>query len=247
MRQEIKGAARRVKEPLSSVWWRYVGRRAPNIFCISMQKTGTTSVGKFLHDVGFRTAGWDVCERNEWGEDWYEGDYESIFSSVDFRRANAFEDAPWWYPGFYKVLYHRFPGSKFILFERDPDTWFESMLRHSGGDVLGRSRIHCKIYRREPEYFRLIEREDVDAAREDERYSDKTMKIYDHDDHYKKIYRTHNTEVKDFFERHDRSALHVGRLEDPGKWQKLGSFLGVSVPDNYSAHLNRSDTENINV
>lgn len=241
MNEEIKVLARDVKRTLSSAWWRYVGSREPNVFCISIQKTGTTSVGKFLRDVGYRTAGWDVCERNEWGEAWYEGDYDSIFSSVDFRRANAFEDAPWWYPDFYKVLYHRFPDSKFILFERDPDSWFESMLRHSGGNVTGRTNIHCKIYRRELEYLRLIEREDIDREREDRRYSDKSLKLYDYDDHYKRIYKTHNTEVKDFFQRHDRSALHVGRLENPAKWQRLASFLNAKVPSDYDAHLNKSN------
>lgn len=240
MKDRIKQIVRRIEEGAVSPWWRYAGERSPNVFCISMQKTGTTSVGRFLQDVGFCTAGWDVCERNEWGEAWYDGDHESIFASADFRRANAFEDAPWWYPDFYKILYHRFPHSKFILFERDPDSWFESMLRHSGGDVIGRSRIHCKIYRRELEYFKLIDRKDVNQEKEDKRYSNKKMKILEHEEHYKNIYKTHNTEVKDFFLRHDRSALHVGRLEDPDKWLKLGDFLGVQVPDNYTAHLNRS-------
>ena len=31
---------------------------ADRVFCISMQRTGTTSVGRFFRDFGFRWAGW---------------------------------------------------------------------------------------------------------------------------------------------------------------------------------------------
>jgi hypothetical protein len=121
-----------------------------------MQRTGTTSVGKFFRDFGFRWAGWPADEKNDWSGAWYEGDYNRIFSSRDFRAANAFEDSPWFIPDFYKVLFQRFPNAKFILFTRDPDAWFESMVKHSGGNIIGRSKIHCKVYRREQEYFDLL-------------------------------------------------------------------------------------------
>ena len=133
-------------------------RKTEKIFCISMQRTGTTSVGKFFRDFGFSWAGWPTSHRNGWGNSWYEGNYEKIFSSEDFKLTNAYEDGPWFAPDFYKVLYHRFPTAKFLLFERDPDAWFKSMLRHSGTNILGRSRNHCKLYRRELEYFDLLDR-----------------------------------------------------------------------------------------
>jgi hypothetical protein len=37
--------------------------------------------------------------------------------------------------------------------------------------------------------------------------------------------------------------LYVGRLEDPDKWQKMGEFLGVDVPESYTSHENRSKGE----
>lgn len=134
----------------------YFDDKAFRVFCISIQRTGTTSVGKFFRDFGFSWAGWPQSARNNWPFLHYEGNYEKIFGSDDFRKANAFEDSPWWYPGFYRVLYHRFPNSKFVLFTRDPDSWFRSMIKHSGGNVLGQPIVHCKNYRRETEYFQLL-------------------------------------------------------------------------------------------
>lgn len=209
-------------------------------FCISIQRTGTTSVGKFFRDFGFRWAGWPTSLRNHWVGSWYEGDFERIFSSLDFRLANAYEDAPWFAPEFYKVLYHRFPRSKFILFRRDPDAWFQSMLKHSGGNIIGKSRTHSKYYRRELEYFDLLQSGRIDEALENKIHSEKTMKLGGWAEHYKELYRLHNIEIQDFFNRHDPTALHVGNLEDPAKWQKLGAYLGVHVPSHYEAHENKS-------
>ena len=210
------------------------------IFCLSMQRTGTTSVGKFFRDFGFRWAGWPADQQNDWSGSWYEGDFEKIFSSPAFKWANAFEDSPWFLPDFYKVLFSRFPNSKFIILTRDPDAWFQSMLNHSQGSVVGRTRIHCKVYRRELEYFDLLHSNAIDEEIENHRGSKKTMKLIGHAKHYKDVYRLHNTEVQDFFQRHAPGALHVGRLEDPDKWKKLGKFLGIEVPENYDSRENVS-------
>jgi hypothetical protein len=214
--------------------------KAERFFCISMQRTGTTSVGKFFRDFGLSWAGWPADKKNDWSTNWYDGAYENIFTSADFRSANAFEDSPWFAPDFYKVLYNRFQNSRFILFTRDPDAWFQSMLNHSGGDVIGITRIHCKIYRRELEYFDLLNSGVLDENIENQISSPKKMKIVGQSDHYKKIYQLHNTEVQDFFQRHAPNLLHVGQLEDPYKWKKLGEFLGIEIPDNYLNHENAS-------
>jgi hypothetical protein len=207
------------------------------IFCISMQRSGTTSVGKFFRDFGFRWAGWPADADNGWSEAWYRGDFESIFGSPDFQAANAFEDSPWWSPDFYKALFHRFRGSKFVLMTRDPDAWFRSMLAHSSGNVIGDNRSHCKCYRRELEFFDLLASDQIDDLPEGK---GRAMTIIGHDEHYKDIYRLHNTEVLDFFAQYGPEMLHHGSLEDPLKWQKLGKFLGVEVPESYDSHLNAS-------
>ena len=213
----------------------------PKVFCISIQRTGTTSVGKFFRDFGFRWSGWPDAESHDWMRLWYEGNYEASFSSVEFRTSTAFEDSPWWFPGFYKILYHRFPNSKFVLFKRDPDRWFESMIAHSGGDILGDSRSHCKVYRREFEYYKLRELGNFDEELENKIYGEKTMKLIGHERHYKEIYQLHNTEVVEFFSKVSPESLHVGSLEDPEKWKNLGKYLGVDVELGYEARENVSN------
>ena len=212
----------------------------PKVFCLSMQRTGTTSVGKFLREFGYRCVGWSISEKNDWSGAWYNGDYESIFSSIDFRLANAYEDNPWWYPGFYGLLYRQFPGSKFILLERDPDTWFKSMVKHSRGNTLGRTKIHCKVYNRETEYRELLKHDDFDERRENQLGTEKTMKLTGRDEHYKAIYRNYNSAVKAFFKQQAPEALYADRLDNPNKWRNLGEFLGITVSPDYARHENRS-------
>jgi hypothetical protein len=216
-------------------------KHSEKIFCISMQRTGTTSVGNFFQEFGFRWAGWPADRRNDWSCSWYDGDYEKIFNSFEFKATNAYEDSPWFMPGFYKILFHRFPGAKFILFMRDSDAWFQSMIKHSKGNILGRSRIHSKVYRRELEFFDLLQSGIIDETYEDQKRFEKTMKISPElAEHYKAVYNLHSIEVQDFFNRRAPDSLHVGRLEDPGKWQKLGEFLHVKVPEKYESYENKS-------
>jgi hypothetical protein len=212
------------------------------VFCLSMQRTGTTSVGQFFKDFGLSWAGWNHDKLNDWSKACYDGDFEKVFSSPDFTKSNAFEDSPWFFPEFYKVLYHRFPNSKFILFIRDSDKWFDSMVSHSNNNILGRARGHTKIYRRELEYFNLLGSNRFNDELENTLGTDKIMKLSEMRDHYINIYNRHNIEVQDFFERHSPASLIVCKLEAPEKWQKLGDFLNVSVPTDYGTHQNRSDS-----
>ena len=209
--------------------------RDEKIFCISFQRTGTTSVGQFLKGLGYGVADWSVSHRNEWGRKWVEGQFDAITQSDDFRQHQAFEDGPWFAPEFYRFLYHRFPKSKFILFERDADAWFASMLSHSGGRSLGVTAVHAKIYRREAEYLALCAKsdtpEDVDMN---------GLDLAGHEAHYTSLYRTRNDETRAFFKERDASRLYFSRLEDPGKWKGLATFLGHDPNVAQDVHMNKS-------
>jgi len=210
-------------------------------FCISVQKTGTTSVGAFFSHHGFPVATWGVSVSNMWPEYWYSGNHEAIFNSAEFKSYQVFEDTPWWAPDFYKILYHRFPGSKFILVERNSTKWFRSMSRHSGGATVGNTKRHCKYYRREEEFYY---KRDNDPAFHPKEYEDDNLLSLDGlDEHYKSIYEVRNREIKDFFVHRDPDKLFVCNLEDQDKWQRLGEFVGVSVPDGFEVHQNRTQTD----
>lgn len=210
----------------------------PKIFCISFQRTGTTSVGVFFHENNYRVATYAIARKNDWTLKWFKGDYESIFNSLDFKSSQVFEDDPWWCQDFYKILYHRFPRSKFILFERDADKWFDSMISHSGGKSLGNTYRHSRIYRRENEFYKLglktLYSREIDnllPLTEAERT------------HYTSLYILRNKEIKEFFKEHDNKRLFCCRLEDPDKWQKLGRYLNLKISSDYQVHANRSKSK----
>lgn len=214
-------------------------KRENKIFCISMQRTGTTSVGDFFEYFGFKRAGWSVTLKNNWGRLSFDGDYEAIFNSKEFKNNQVFEDGPWSIGHFYKVLHHRFPNAKFILFTRDEDKWFDSMKNHSKGKTLGNTFRHCNYYFRETEYYNFIS--------ENHNYlNDKIDNLLEINekfrDHYKQIYINRNRQVVDFFNSRKNiknNFIHL-KLEDHQKWNKLGEFFDINVPENFIMHSNKS-------
>ena len=160
------------------------------IFVISYQRTGTTSTGKFLKQNGFNVAGWTVCINNKWVHSCYDGDFEKVFNSDAFKKNNVFEDAPWFWPNFYKFLYHRFPNSIFVHLERNPSDWFRSMVTHSEGKTLGNLERHLDIYQRYGDYLWLKEQKiKVDHCT-----------LFDKSSHYIEQYCVENKKRKNFFE-----------------------------------------------
>lgn len=228
-----------VKEYLKGTYFKFKILNKKRIFCISFQKTGTTSVGNFFEHFGYPTGRWQHALKNQWEISWYDGDFESIFSSNDFKSRQVFEDSPWWYPEFYKVLYHRFPGSKFILFYRDEDDWFRSMVAHGKGKSTNRiTKMHAKVYRREDEFYERVDKDpEFNTFKVD---PERMMMINGMENHYKSIYVRRNREVIEFFERHDRNALFACDLYDIKKWQKLGDFIGIDVPEDFDMHANQT-------
>lgn len=214
---------------------------SPKIFCVSLQRTGTTSTGQFFKDHGYSVATYGVSAKNLWTVFYFKGDYESIFESRDFVLSQVFEDDPWWLGDFYKVLYHRFPDSKFILLERDADQWFNSMVSHSNGKTLGNTHIHCAQYQRLDEFYRLK------APNQEKMYTgiiDNALPLGEEQrEHYTNFYKIRNAEVKLFFDNHDNKRLFNARLEDKDLWQKMGRFFGVEVEFGYNTHLNKSRNE----
>ncbi|GAA4290499.1 sulfotransferase [Aestuariibaculum suncheonense] len=210
----------------------------PKIFCISFQRTGTTSVGQFFREHGYRVAGYEKERSLRWAALRLVGNYEAIFNSKEFIEYQVFEDNPWWEGDFYKVLYHRFPDAKFILFTRDADKWFDSMVSHSNGKTLGNTFRHSKNYHREEEFYAKFP--DLDYYKT-LREIDNLMFIEEkHRAHYKAIYNLRNREVLEFFKAFSPDSLFIGELEEEQKWVKLGAFFGIEVSEVYNVHANKT-------
>lgn len=202
------------------------------IFVVSMQRTGTTSTGKFLEKNGFPTAGWFESTNNDWAEKFYFGELDAIFNSRDFQRCQAFEDWPWFNPILYRSAFKRFPNSKFILFERDPKSWFQSMVGHSNGRTLGITYRHCEFFRREEDYFDQQD-QGIEIAEQN------GLMLEGWEDHYVKQYDIHNRRVKDFFSKNGPERLFCAKLEDEDKWERLSEFLGAKTFTG-DIHINKS-------
>jgi hypothetical protein len=206
------------------------------IFCISIQRTGTTSVGQFLIDHGIPTAGQREADRFRWNYFWKIGNYDAIFKSLGFKLYRGFQDGPWWAGDFYKYIYHKYPNSKFILVTRDSTDWFNSMLSHSGLMNPGNTHAHCKIYGRIHEYVVKYKLDfSPDGHKVDNKFSLDGMS-----DLYKNYYDAYNEEAIQFFRFFGGDNFCHVRLEDDNKWKKIGDFLDIVVKDSYSTHQNAS-------
>jgi hypothetical protein len=94
------------------------------VFCLGLQKTGTTSVEWLLKDMGKQVAtyykNWDI----EFVNKLKQGDYSELKRVAEL--FDAFQDAPWFL--FYREFDSWYPGSKFILTIRDSRSWWKSFL-----------------------------------------------------------------------------------------------------------------------
>lgn len=93
-------------------------------FGIGLNKTGTTTLGICLSELGFEHSSFslDLLEKV------YFGKVDALFKTVD--QHDSFED--WPYPLMYQLLDQRYPGSRFILTRRSSaQTWLRSLEQHA--------------------------------------------------------------------------------------------------------------------
>ncbi|MDZ7628842.1 MAG: sulfotransferase [Parvularculaceae bacterium] len=184
----------------------------PKVFCIGFQKTGTTSLYAALEQLGYKTAA--VV-----GRDWRaerlaaEGAGACIDTARDF---DAAQDMPW--PIFFRELDEAFPGSKFILTVRDPESWFASIEGHFGANE---GEMQAFVYGR-------------DAAAP---AGNKAR--------YLETLRRHEAAVRAHFAGRPDDLL-VMNLEAGDGWPELCAFLGASPPaDPFPARNKAADRKTL--
>ena len=192
-------------------------KRKQKIFCIGTGKTGTTSVEQALKDFGYKMG--DQAKGELLIHEYGKRNFDKI---VEFcRSAEAFQDAPFCFKYTYMALDMAFPGSKFILTERDSsELWYQSLIK-----------FHSKIHVEEPKIPSI---EDLKNATY--RYKgyawDVRQIVYgmkEGQDPYDKeilinYYEDHNAAIKDYF-RHKDNLLQIN-LSDTDAYSKFCSFIG---------------------
>lgn len=99
------------------------------IFCIGLGKTGTTSLGKSIEELGFKLG--DQRSGELLLKDWSRREFRNIIKLC--HTADVFQDIPFCLPYTYQVLECEFPEAKFILSLRDNGLhWFNSLTTFHG-------------------------------------------------------------------------------------------------------------------
>ena len=101
------------------------------VFCVSRNKTGTTTMKELLTHYGYRLGPQAEAERFVWEHEWNMG--PAFWEWVD--RHEAFQDVPFSSSWFLPELYARYPDAKYVLTLREPGEWFESIANHHFGKL----------------------------------------------------------------------------------------------------------------
>lgn len=182
-------------------------RSKQKVFCVGFQKTGTTSLRDGLDKMGYRVAS---VYAGDLSIDQLRGCYVETGLELA-KQYDAVQDMPW--PLIYRELDAAFPGSKFILTERDPDRWYKSILGHFGEGTSPRQQLT---------------------------YGDEYGTPAGNAARYREVYLAHNAAVKEYFA--DRpDGLLVMDLEKGHGWNELAPFLGLrNAPTGPFVHSNSS-------
>ncbi len=114
--------------------------KSRKVFCLGFQKTGTSSLGKALEELGYSVAGYhpfrDLADKTD-------VTWEAISSRACriMEDHDAAQDTPW--PLLYRTLDAAFSGARFVHITRDPDAWINSAVKDFGRHP---NAIHNLIY-----------------------------------------------------------------------------------------------------
>jgi len=172
------------------------------VFCIGFHKTGTTSLRLALEMLDYKVTGPNGTKDPDIAD--------KVYAMADelVARNDAFQDNPW--PVLYRYLDEKYPGSKFIMTIRSPESWIASQVKDFGLTETPMRRwiygVGC------PEG-----NEDVYVAR----------------------YERHNREVLEYFADRPDDLLILELPKGHG-WPELCGFLGVDIPEKPFPHANKA-------
>lgn len=174
------------------------------VFCIGFHKTGTTSLENALKQLGYRVTGPNNTKDPDIAS--------KVHALADelVARYDAFQDNPW--PVLYREMDQKYPGSRFILTMRSPESWINSQVRDFGT--------------RETPMRRWIYGEDAGCPEGNEST-------------YVERYERHNREVLEYFADRPDDLLVMDLPRGDG-WPELCKFLGEPEPDGPFPHSNKA-------
>ena len=189
----------------------------PKIFCIGLNKTGTTSLKTEMFLQGFTVGNQRQAELLF--DDWVKRYFKRIIRYC--RTAEFFQDAPFSYPYTFIAMDQAFPGSKFILTVRDnAEEWYSSLVRFHG-KLWGNGNMP-------PTAENLKKAAYIEKGRPYRNHF--LIHNVPENDPYKKhvilsYYHNHTNMVLDYF-RHRPDDLLVINLKKPEDYYRFCKFIG---------------------
>ncbi len=209
---------------IHNFYFRIKYQNSQKIFCIGLNKTGTTSMKAALKEMGFVVAPQRPAEKMI--DLWAKRDFKKIVGFCKYA-GYSFQDVPFSLPFTYVILDYFFPKSKFILTVRNnSEQWYNSV-----------TKFHAKKWGKNG---RIPTKEDLQNANYIYKgklwNSNRKIFFTPESSPYKKdilidYYENHNKNVKEYF-RHRPDDLLVLNVSEKGAYKKLAKFFGVKTDKN---------------
>lgn len=203
------------------------------IFCIGMNKTGTTSLLYEFVRNGITTG--NQREGELLLPKYINGNIKPILNYC--KKGRFFQDIPFSIPNFYKILDKEFPNSKFILSLRNSaDEWYDSLVRfHTKTKLIG---IPNKL----PTSDELKLSDYVYKGWAYDAHN--TIYNVSHNDPYNKdilisTYENHKKDVIEYFKNRNNDLLVID-LSDMKSYGKFKNFFGIKNNFTNFLHENKS-------
>ena len=200
------------------------------VFCIGRNKTGTTSLGRALENIGFRLGKQAIGEALL--KDWSQDRFDRI---IDFcRSADAFQDVPFSLPKTYEALDAAYTDARFILTIRDSaDAWFQSLVRFHSHRLGGGRKPTAALLKQHPYRYRGYMWDVHRWA-----YGADETTLYE-PDLYKHGYDAHNAAVESYFAGRPDKLLIVNLGDDDAE-TRIADFVDYKGGNGFLPHLNRT-------
>lgn len=186
---------------------------ASKIFGLGLSKTGTTSLHHALTQLGYNCIHFPVTNM----------DIASCDAAVNLSVASQYES-----------LDRLYPGSRFILTERNVDNWLTSC---------------APQYSKDPDFDLAISSAELEKVKKF--YMDLRLKVfgtpYFDEAMFRAAYENHVRDVKAYFAGRENDLLVLSITEGEG-WGPLCNFLGKEHPDSsfYLSNRNMSEVSDLN-
>jgi hypothetical protein len=200
------------------------------VFCVGMNKTGTTSLTQALRELGMRVAPQHPAELLL--DDWKRRDFRRLVQLC--KSYQAFQDVPFSLPYTFQALDEAFPGSRFVLTVRDsPEQWWRSLTEFHGRITRGAtpptfSDLANAEYCRRGWLLAWVRA--VFPVESDDLYNQRVLT-----EHYER----HNQSVAEYF-RHRPHDLLIVNVASEGAHAKLCEFLGVEATRQHMPWANKT-------